>query len=163
MWNEQKAKDTAAWQEQKAAEDKDPQAKARKAKEKAKAEREEANRRAWERDGRARARAAADEERRQQEQEQQQGGGGWGGGWGGGGGGAGSGCGGGGQQRPVMTAERRAHLRVLGLTGTQDDIALINKAYKLMALKYHPDRNGSVAALAMMKLVNNAHDFLVKG
>jgi curved DNA-binding protein CbpA len=62
----------------------------------------------------------------------------------------------------MMNAERRAHLRVLGLTAAQDDIAVINKAYKLMALKYHPDRNGSASALAMMKLVNNAHDFLVK-
>jgi DnaJ-class molecular chaperone len=51
---------------------------------------------------------------------------------------------------------------VLGLTAAEDDITIINKVYKAMALKYHPDRNGSLSALAMMKLVNNAHDFLTK-
>lgn len=147
IWNEQKEKDTAAWQEQKAAEDADPYAKARKAKEQAKKEREEAKRRAWERDERARAheeRRQEQEERRQEQEEQRQRQ------WEGQG------------SKPLMTFERREYLRVLGLTVDQDNTAAINKAYKIMALKYHPDRNGLTSALAMMQRVNNAHDFLTK-
>lgn len=148
MWNEQKEKDTAAWQEQKAAEDADPYAKARKAKEQAKKERE-AKRQAWERAQAQQEKRQEQEERRQeQQQERQQEQEEW-------------------KQRqrqmhPVMTFERREYLRVLGLTVDQDNTVAINKAYKSMALKYHPDRNGLSSALAMMQRVNNAHDFLTK-
>jgi hypothetical protein len=142
-WNAQKEKDAAAWQEAKAAEDADPTTRARKARERTEKEHERAKRQSWERAERARAHEERREEKEERYQDWQQ------------------------KQseqvrRPLMTFERLSHLRVLGLKAEHDDVATINKAYKTLALKYHPDRNGSASALAMMKLVNNAHDFLTK-
>ena len=66
------------------------------------------------------------------------------------------------QKKDKGTTERLGHLKILGLSAAEDDISIVNRVYKTMALKYHPDRNGSLSALEMMKLVNNAHDFLTK-
>jgi hypothetical protein len=137
VWNAQKEKDAAAWQEQKAA---DPEIAAKKARERAKRAREEAKRYAWDRAKEHEERRQEKEEERRKEKEQEQET----------------------VRRPLMTVERHGHLKVLGLTGSEENISTINKAYREMALKYHPDRNGSVSALAMMKLINNAHDYLTK-
>ena len=156
LWSDQKTRDAAAWAAQKAASEPKPKTAEEKREE------AEARRRA------AEARWRSEERQRQQAEEgarrraAREAAGGAAGGSSGGSGGQG------GQERqerqtkaPVRPG-RLAHLRVLGLTAAQDNAASISKAYRTLAMKYHPDRNDSAAALAMMKLVNNANDFLTK-
>jgi len=153
LWSDQKTRDAAAWAAQKAASEPKP-----------KTADAEARRRAaearWRSEERQRQQAEEGARRRAEREAA--------GGTAGGGSSGGSGSGQGRQERqerqtkaPVRTG-RLAHLRVLGLTAVQDNAASISKAYRTLAMKYHPDRNDSAAALAMMKLVNNANDFLTK-
>jgi DnaJ-domain-containing protein 1 len=149
LWSDQKTRDAAAWAAQKAASEPKPKTVEEKREE------AEARRRA------AEARWRSEERQRQQAEEgarRRAAGGGS------------DGSGGSGQRRQERQGQtkapvrpgRLAHLRVLGLTAAQDNAASISKAYRTLAMKYHPDRNDSAAALAMMKLVNNANDFLTK-
>ena len=55
--------------------------------------------------------------------------------------------------------ERLKHLRVLGLTRSQDTEAAIKRAYRALALLNHPDKQGDPER---MKAINASHDFLVE-
>jgi hypothetical protein len=55
--------------------------------------------------------------------------------------------------------ERLKHLRVLGLTLSQDTEAEIKRAYRALALLNHPDKQGDPER---MKAINASHDFLVE-
>ncbi|HHH26954.1 MAG TPA: molecular chaperone DnaJ, partial [Polyangiaceae bacterium] len=57
-------------------------------------------------------------------------------------------------------AEKRCYYEVLGVDRSADT-ATLRKAYKKLALKYHPDRNdGSEEAAAQFKEVTEAYSVL---
>ena len=52
--------------------------------------------------------------------------------------------------------------KTLGLDEVDVSVASIRKQYKLMALKYHPDKNSSPDASAKYQEIKESHDYLLK-
>ena len=51
--------------------------------------------------------------------------------------------------------------KILELDATNVSITTVRKQYKMMALKYHPDKNKSPDANARYQAIKEAHDFLL--
>lgn len=62
---------------------------------------------------------------------------------------------------PIYSPERNNNLKVLGLSPKiNDNIMDIKKAYRRLALLYHPDKNSLPSAEAKMKAINSAYEYL---
>ncbi len=53
----------------------------------------------------------------------------------------------------------KGYYSILGVS-TNSTYAQIRRAYRNLALKYHPDRNNSLSAADMMKKINEAYETL---
>ena len=59
-----------------------------------------------------------------------------------------------------LTRARKLLLNRLGLTSDEDNPTAIKKAYRSLALKYHPDKNPSPGAADLFKAIVNAYEEL---
>lgn len=64
-----------------------------------------------------------------------------------------------GGSKKIISSSKRSHYDVLGVQRNADDNA-IKKAYRKLALKFHPDKNSAPSAEAAFKAITNAHDVL---
>jgi hypothetical protein len=63
---------------------------------------------------------------------------------------------------PPITRARKLLLNRLGLTSDEDNPTAIKKAYRSLALKYHPDKNHSPGATELFKAIVNAYEGLLE-
>lgn len=63
---------------------------------------------------------------------------------------------------PTLTRARKLLLNRLGLTSDEDNPTTIKKAYRSLALKYHPDKNHSPGAADLFKAIVNAYEELLE-
>jgi curved DNA-binding protein CbpA len=59
----------------------------------------------------------------------------------------------------IILTSKKGHYAVLGVKLSATDIE-IKKAYRTLALKFHPDKNGAPSAEAAFKVINAAKEFL---
>ena len=62
-------------------------------------------------------------------------------------------------QRKAKAAENKSHYEVLGVS-KRASAKSIKKAYRKLALKYHPDKNKEASAAEVFKRINEAHTVL---
>jgi hypothetical protein len=63
---------------------------------------------------------------------------------------------------PTLTRARKLLLNRLGLTSTEDNPTAIKKAYRGLALQYHPDKNPAPGAADLFKAIVNAYEGLME-
>jgi DnaJ-domain-containing protein 1 len=61
--------------------------------------------------------------------------------------------------KKILAVSKRSHYEVLGLNRDANDND-IKKAYRKLALKFHPDKNSAPSAEGAFKAITNAHDIL---
>jgi len=55
----------------------------------------------------------------------------------------------------------KGYYSILGVS-TNSTYVQIRRAYRNLALKYHPDRNNSLSAADMMKKINEAYERMIR-